>query len=203
MGVQTKKLVACSLAMLIFALILLVIYFLHARIFLVDVVFYSALFDVFVAAVVSAVFIYFIPLFRLIDHTEKVLLCVVWLLAGYAFAISVPTVIDRSLSLYLLEKLEQRGGGIKHAALQGVIVDEFMQEYRVLDARLTEQLESGTIVINDGCVQLTDKGKQVARLSAGFRAHLLPKHRQLLGEYSSDLTTPLVRSKIDVDYQCP
>lgn len=202
MGVQTKKLVACSCGVAMFVSILLVVYVVHARFFVVDVIFYSALLDVLIAAAISAVILY-LPPFRVIESTEKLLLGAIWLLGGYAFAISVPTVIDRSLSFYLLEKLNQRGGGITHAALQGVIADEFMQEYRVLDARLTEQLVSGTIVINKGCVQLTDKGKQVAWLSAGFRAHLLPKHRQLLGEYSSDLTTPFLRSKVDVDYQCP
>jgi len=201
-GVQTRKLVVCSLGVAMFASLLLLTYILHARFFFVDVVFYSALQDVLVAAVFSGVLLYIMPLFRAIEKTERILLCIIWLLGGYAFAISVPTVLDRSLSFYLLEKLDQRGGGIKHAALEGVIVDEFMHEYRVLDARLTEQLESGTIVIEDGCVRLTVKGKRVAWLSAAFRAHLLPKHRQLLGEYSADLTTPLLRSSDDVDYKC-
>ncbi len=186
-----------------FVSILLVVYVIHARFFSVDVVFYSALQDVLVAVVISAILVRLLPPFRIIESAERVLLCLIWLLGGYAFAISVPTVIDRSLSFYLLEKLDQRGGGIKQAALEGVIAGEFMQEYRVLDARLTEQLESGTIVIEDGCVRLTGKGKRVAGLSAAFRANFLPKHRQLLGEYSADLTTPLLRSRNIVDYQCP
>jgi len=195
--------VISALGVGMFVSILLVIYIIHARFFFVDVVFYSALQDVVVAAVISVILVYLLPQFRIIENAERVLLCLIWLLGGYAFAISVPTVIDRSLSFYLLEKLEQRGGGIKQAALEGVIAGEFMQEYRVLDARLTEQLESGTIVIEEGCVRLTGKGKRVAWLSAAFRASFLPKHRQLLGEYSADLTTPHLRSRNIVDYQCP
>lgn len=42
-------------------------------------------------------------------------------LLAYGFAISVPTVIDRSLSMYILEKLQQRGGGIQLAAFDTVL----------------------------------------------------------------------------------
>jgi hypothetical protein len=33
-----------------------------------------------------------------------------------------------------------------------------MKEARLVDIRLTEQLDSGTIVIKSGCVRLTDHG---------------------------------------------
>jgi len=202
-SVQSKKLVACVLAIMIFAAILLVTYVGHANYLAVDVVFYSALQDVVVALVLSAIIISVAPTFNVLERTERVLLCSVFALGGYAFAISIPTVVDRSLSLYLLEKLDQRGGGIRQAALEGVIVNEFMREYRVLDARLTEQLESGTIVITNGCVQLTAKGKLIAASTAAFRANFLPKQRQLMGVYSADLTTPLRHSDMQIDYRCP
>ena len=44
----------------------------------------------------------------------------VWLLLGYILAISVPTVLDRSLSFYILEKLQQRGGGIQQSRFNEV-----------------------------------------------------------------------------------
>ena len=120
----------------------------------------------------------------------------IWLLIGYSLAISVPTVIDRSLSFYILEKLDQRGGGIRFDAFNDVFTKEYVEEHRLVDVRLTEQLESGTVVINDGCVKLTKKGKQLARFSMMFRHNLLPKHRLLMGNYTADLTNPF---RVDIE----
>lgn len=92
-------------------------------------------------------------------------LLVIWLLGAYLFAISIPTVLDRSLSFYILEKLQQRGGGIREDALQQVFTDEYMREHHLIEVRLTEQLQSGTIYIHNGCVKLTDRGERLASFS--------------------------------------
>jgi hypothetical protein len=114
----------------------------------------------------------------------------------------VPTVIDRSLSFYILEKLQQRGGGIKLDAFDQVFTQEYVKEHRLMDVRLTEQQQSGTIVIRNGCVVLTDWGQTIATTSRFFRNHFLPKQRLLMGEYSDDLTDPFRNSVKRVDYQC-
>jgi hypothetical protein len=114
----------------------------------------------------------------------------------------VPTVIDRSLSFYILEKLQQRGGGILQSRFAEVFTQEYLKEDRLVDVRLTEQLQSGTIRIENGCVQLTPKGDNLASFSRYFRAHLLPKQRLLLGTYSDDLTDPFRHSTMQVDYLC-
>jgi hypothetical protein len=72
----------------------------------------------------------------------------------------------------------------------------------LVDVRLTEQLQSGTIVIRDGCVLLTDKGRDLAHVSRFFRNNLLPKHRLLMGKYSDALTDPFRHSTEDVRYRC-
>jgi hypothetical protein len=133
---------------------------------------------------------------------ERAQLLVIMLLAGYALAISVPTVIDRSLSFYILEKLQQRGGGIRYAAFEQVFTQEYLKEHRLVDVRLTEQLESGTVRIEHGCVRLTDKGERLAHFSRYFRQHWLPKQRQLMGQYSDALTDPFRHSAPAPDYEC-
>jgi hypothetical protein len=126
----------------------------------------------------------------------------IWLLLGYAFAISIPTVIDRSLSFYILEKLQQRGGGIKINNFEQVFTQEYVKEHRLVDVRLTEQLESGTIEIKNGCVILTVKGSNIASFSQMFRRNFLPKHRLLMGKYSDDLTNPFRHKLSKIDYLC-
>ncbi|MFL9583150.1 hypothetical protein [Stenotrophomonas sp. AB1(2024)] len=185
----------------VYVVLLLGIHFLHVRFFSVDVVFYAAIGDALLAAVVTSLLL-LVPALRRFTLAEKVLLVAVWLLGGYAFAISVPTVIDRSLSFYILEKLDQRGGGIRQDAFQDVFTQEYMVEHRLVDVRLTEQESSGTVRIEHGCVLLTDKGRRVAAMSRFYRQHFLPKQRLLLGKYSDDLTDPFRHSRQDVTYQC-
>jgi hypothetical protein len=193
------KLVA---AIAVYAILLLVIYVLHVRYVPVNVVFYSAILDSVLATILAFVLIATVRWFKVFTRFETLQLCCIWLLLGYSFAISVPTVIDRSLSFYILEKLQQRGGGIKLDAFDQVFTQEYVKEHRLVDVRLTEQQQSGTIEIKDGCVKLTDWGQTIASSSRYFRAHFLPKQRLLMGKYSDDLTDPFRNSVERVDYRC-
>lgn len=196
------KLIRAALATALFLSVLIPTYYLHANFFKVDVVFYAAIADAVVAALATGVLLYVLKGFRVFNHFERLLLVIIWLLAGYAMAISVPTVIDRSLSFYILEKLQQRGGGIQQARFAQVFTDEYLKEHRLVDVRLTEQLASGTIAIQNGCVSLTAKGESLASFSRYFRAHWLPKERLLLGTYSDALVDPFRNSGAQPDYTC-
>jgi hypothetical protein len=186
----------------LFGLLLLAIYVVHVRYVPVNVVFYSAILDDVLATGLTLLVLAAIGWLRSFSRFEIAQMVCIWLLLGYSFALSVPTVIDRSLSFYILEKLQQRGGGIKLDAFDQVFTQEYVKEHRLMDVRLTEQQQSGTIVIRNGCVILTDWGQTIATTSRYFRNHFLPKQRLLMGEYSDDLTDPFRNSVKRVDYQC-
>ena len=190
------------IATAVYTLLLLVIYVLHVRYVPVNVVFYSAILDAVLATILAATLIATVRWFKVFTRFETLQLCCIWLLLGYSFAISVPTVIDRSLSFYILEKLQQRGGGIKLDAFEQVFTQEYVKEHRLVDVRLTEQQQSGTVEIKDGCVKLTAWGQTIASSSRYFRAYFLPKQRLLMGKYSDDLTDPFRNSVDRTDYRC-
>lgn len=196
------KLIRAFYASVFFLASLCFIYFIHISHLKVNVVFYAAIADGFVASIIALAILVLLPYFRIFNHFEKLLLALIWMLIGYSLAISIPTVIDRSLSFYILEKLQQRGGGIKLDRFEEVFTEEYMREYRLVDVRLTEQKESGTIVIEDGCVKLTDRGDSIATMSRRFRQKLLPKERLLMGEYSDTLTDPFRNSVLTPSYLC-
>ena len=189
-------------ATVLLGLLLLIVYVLHARYVPVNVVFYSAMFDGVLATGFALLLLAALRWLRSFSQFEIVQMGCIWVLLGYSFAISVPTVIDRSLSFYILEKLQQRGGGIKLDAFDQVFTQEYVKEHRLMDVRLTEQQQSGTVVIRNGCVVLTDWGQTIATTSRFFRNHFLPKQRLLMGEYSDDLTDPFRNSVKRLDYQC-
>lgn len=197
-----KKILRSIAASFLYFVILGAVYYVHVSYFKVNVVFYAAIADGLVATAIVGAGLIGLRYFSVLGSFEKLLLIIIWLLASYALAISVPTVIDRSLSFYILEKLQQRGGGIKRDSFELVFVQEYVKEHRLVDVRLTEQLESGTIVMNGDCVRLTEKGDRLAKFSRYFRQNWLPKERLLMGVYSNDLTDPFKNSAASVDYTC-
>jgi hypothetical protein len=196
------KFLKFSLATLVFLGVLVCVYLVHVNYFAVDVVFYSALADVVIAAILSWLLMQALRYLADYSGFEMAQVLIIWLLIGYALAISVPTLLDRSLSFYLLEKLDQRGGGIQLDSLEQVFTQEYVKEHRVMDVRLTEQLESGTVRVSSGCVMLTRWGERLAGFSRFFRLHFLPKKRLLIDEYSDDLTDPFRDGAPARDYDC-
>ena len=194
-----KKIIFAITCTLFFLITLAIVYIVHINFFTVDVVFYSTLFDVIISLFIS---IYFIHKYDFLIF-EKIQLIVIHFLIGYIFAITIPTVIDRSLSIYILEKIDQRGGGIKLEFFPEIFIQEYLPEHRLADIRITEQLESGTIfIVGKDCVKLTDRGKKIVLFTKFFRAHLLPKRRLILNDYSSDLTNPFRINYKSSDYEC-
>lgn len=196
------KYIRAVIAILLFLPVLLFTYYSYIKFFQVDVVFYSSIYAAIVSLIVFAPFLFSLPIFRPLSQLEKMQSLLICALLGYIFAISVPTVIDRSLSFYILEKLQQRGGGIQLSKFNYIFTNEYMREHQLVDIRLTEQAESGTIVIEGGCVKLTPRGEKLASFSRFFRQNFLPKQRLLRGEYTDKLTDPFARSDILPDYLC-
>lgn len=199
---QRSKMRPATLAVVAFLVTLAAVYLIAVKLLKVDVVFYSSLHAAGIATIVVAILLFGTTLFAALSKFERAQLVVICALLGYVFAISVPTVIDRSLSFYILEKLQQRGGAIRLDGFDYIFKDEYMREHRLIDVRLTEQLESGTIVIRGDCVILTPRGDRLAAFGRFFRTNLLPKKRLLRGEYTDHLTDPFRSSDDNPDYLC-
>jgi hypothetical protein len=168
----------------------------------VNVVLFSAVLDGIVATLLTSVILFASPFFKPVRFSEKVLLSIIFMLTGYALALSIPAIIDRSLSFYILEKLQQRGGGIFLDRMPGVVVDEYMKEHHLVDIRITEQMEAGTLVVQGGCVRLTPWGNSMATASRFYRLHFLPTKRLLAGRYSAALVDPFLGDQGGKDYAC-
>jgi hypothetical protein len=193
MGIQGLKTIKAVVGSTIFVLCLLLFYFVHVRFFRVDVVFFSALFDVVLAAAAAGLLLA-LRYFSVFNVFEKAQLVLIWLMLGYIYAISVPTVIDRSLSFYILEKMQQRGGSLRLDRFEEIFTKEYSREHQLVAVRLTEQQASGTVRIDGDCVILTERGQRLANFSRFFRQYLLPRQRLLMGKYTDQLTDPFRQS---------
>src|SRR5262245_5692430 len=104
MGLFKTKLVSIGLIVGLYALLLGVVNTLHFRFLAVNVVLYDTFLDS-VLALIMAIGVYAACLSRrlTLSRAEAGLSFVVALLIGVLYAISIPTIVDRSLSIYILE----------------------------------------------------------------------------------------------------
>ena len=86
--------------------------------------------------------------------------------------------------------------------LRDIFTNDYINEYKLVEVRITEQLESGTIIIVDNCITLTHMGEFIANLSSFFRENLLAKKRLLMDQYTDELTVPLKSSVVNPEYLC-
>jgi len=186
----------------IYVIILIITYTIYINIFKIDVVLYSSIFCSFLASIIITVFLFIVRKFKIFSFFEKILIIIICSLIGYSLAISLPTVIDRSLSFYILEKIHQRGGGIQLNKMDIVFTKEYIIEHKLIDIRITEQLQSNTIIIEDECLKLTKKGKKLVKFSRFFRKYFLPKKRLIRNEYSDKLIDPFMNSDLKPNYIC-
>jgi hypothetical protein len=196
------KLVSIVAIIVFFLLVFLAVNTLHFRFLPVHVVLYDTLLDAALAAVIIGGVVFALHRRLPLTKHESALTLLVGFLLSAIYAITFPTIIDRSLSIYILEKLAQRGGSIRQSAVEEILVKEFFPEHRLVEARLTEQINSGTIVVSNGCVRLTPLGYSIARFTRFYRTTMLPRRREILGTYTDDLTDPFRKPASAVSYKC-
>ena len=187
--------------LIFFIFLLIIIYTIYINQFNVNVLLYSSLFCVLISLTIATIFLFSIKV-KYVNFFEKILILIICALTGYSLVLSLPTVIDRSLSFYILEKLDQRGGGIKIDKMDIVFTKEYLKEHRLIDIRLTEQLKTKTVIIDKNCLRLTSKGKKVVRFSNIFRQYFLPKQRLIRDKYTDELISPLDNETDIPDYLC-
>lgn len=198
-----SKILPIALIVMVYAALTAIFNIVHFQFLPVHVVLYDTLIDVVLAGVVTGGMVWLRRRASPLSGEETALALLVGLLVGVIYAISVPTIIDRSLSIYILEKIDQRGGGVKQGAFEKIFQDEYMREQRLVDIRLTEQINSGTILIDaNHCVGLTERGRSIVAFTRFYRTNLLPKRREIMGRLTDDLTDPFRHSVTDVDYAC-
>ena len=132
------------LSILLYLSIFSLIYTIHVNFFYVSVVLYSAIFDSTLASIITIIILWNRSYFKLFTRFEKLQIFLIYLLIGYSLSISIPTIIDRSVSIYLIEKIKKNGGSVKKSALKEFVKD-YITELQVIEVRLTEQLKSGNI----------------------------------------------------------
>jgi len=82
------------------------------------------------------------------------------------FLVLVPVTIDRSISVFLLARIEGRSGTLDAQALDALFRREYLGDMAQIDRRVAEQAKSGNIRVGrDGTIVITPQGRIFLRFS--------------------------------------
>ena len=142
-----NKFLIFLLAISFYSFLFSLTYIVHIHFFRVNVIFYASLLDSLIALIFFLIIFLSSAMSKIYNYFELFAISCLLLFLGYSFSITVPTVIDRSLSFYYLEKIRQHDGAISKNSMRDIFTSDFVDEYKVVEMRLTEQLSSGTIIM--------------------------------------------------------
>ncbi|EQB16702.1 hypothetical protein [Sphingobium lactosutens] len=88
-----------------------------------------------------------------------------------SFLIVFPVTFDRSITMFLLARIERQDGQLDAHGLEQVFVRQYLGDLRQIDRRIAEQSLSGTIRVERGRIHITPQGRRLlegARLVGGW-----------------------------------
>ncbi|WP_062732905.1 hypothetical protein [Sphingobium abikonense] len=88
-----------------------------------------------------------------------------------SFLIVFPVTFDRSITMFLLARIERQDGQLDPSGLEQVFVRQYLGDLRQIDRRIAEQSLSGTIRVERGRIHITPQGRRLlegARLVGGW-----------------------------------
>lgn len=99
----------------------------------------------------------------------------------YAFHITLPTIIDRSISLFVLSRMEGSAEGVRVEELQKAFLEGYVQSNNAVCRRLDEQLTSGNISFRDGKYYIAPAGHFILQ-SLRFIATMISRTQYYINE---------------------
>lgn len=95
---------------------------------------------------------------------------------GMLYLLLIPTVLDRSLSVYMLSQL-QPATPISTIALASNVQGNYFSDYDVISTRLIEQSVSGNISVDGDNIEITSRGERIVALTENYRTLLASKYQ--------------------------
>ena len=78
-----------------------------------------------------------------------------------SFLITFPVTFDRSITMFLLARIEAQDGRLDALGLERVYVQEYLGDMRQIDRRIAEQSLSGNIRVEQGRIHITPQGRRL------------------------------------------
>lgn len=155
------------LSSILYFLTLVIFFILLRQIQPSEIIFYQGLILLFISTVLVLTIIFALYKVRFIDHVLfncGVLIVIIASLLFYCFHITVPSLLDRSISLYIIG-ISQKKSNSTINDYRDQFYKGFIVKNKAIEKRLNEQIITGNVqCINDLC-NLTEKGHEVYKLN--------------------------------------
>ena len=84
----------------------------------------------------------------------------IFLLASACFWLTVPAIFDRSVTLYLINILDNNEQGMTHEEIEDEFINVYFSRSEGISKRLQEQIDSGNIHYSGSRYHITDGGRR-------------------------------------------
>lgn len=164
-----KNIVGSALEIAYFTILGIIIYLSVLWVFDSGRLYYDGIIAVVITVLISWVIIYFactrLSFIKRRTHQRSLInAAVAATMIVYSFHITIPTIIDRSISLYILSRMDGRTSGIKFEELQQSFLEGYVNGHNAVCRRLDEQLVTGNIRFEEESYYITPNGARVMDL---------------------------------------
>ena len=90
-----------------------------------------------------------------------VAVCLIFLLSCLCFTLTVPAIFDRSITLYLLNALDNRSDGMMEEEVKEAFLSIYFNRNYAIKKRLDEQVQSGHVRYAGDRYHITESGRQI------------------------------------------
>ncbi|MGL6352155.1 MAG: hypothetical protein ACRC2U_20455 [Aeromonas sp.] len=102
---------------------------------------------------------------RMIDMSSLIGAAALSLSFNICFLVLFPVTIDRSVTVFLLARMERLDRPVSRQELEQIFYDQYIVQMQQVDRRLAEQRASGNITGSNEAAILTDNGRQFLNVS--------------------------------------
>jgi len=95
-----------------------------------------------------------------LSFSTIILSSIIFCLSSYSFMLTFPVTIDRSFSVYILGALYKIDSPVPLSELDS-IVSKYFHDRSLVNKRIHEQLATGSIVLNNSQIELTERGRHI------------------------------------------
>jgi len=81
------------------------------------------------------------------------------------FFVTVPVTLDRSISVFLLDRINSHEQGLTKEQLTGEFLSEYVEHHDAIGRRIYEQTASSNIVVSNGIIKISGRGRSFLRAS--------------------------------------
>jgi hypothetical protein len=132
----------------------------------ISILFYRGTFLALTAALLVAILFFFTAKrVSSIDLSSAVGAVMLSLSFNICFLVLFPVTIDRSVTVFLLSRIDASGHPVSERELQQIFESEYLGQMQQIHRRVKEQRLSGNIEVSQGKIALTSNGKRFLSVS--------------------------------------